>query len=106
MDAGPHIAERIQAGHNAGLYADGLRLAREFASTMPGSAFADLTPAEVHALLERLRAEAPGFFKQLRMDVVALYLSDPVVLQRIGFPGAAIEHGGYPDFDRPPDSRR
>ena len=60
----------------------------------------DLTPADVHALLERLRTDAPGFFKQLRMDVAALYLSDPGVLSRIGFPGPAVDNGGYPDFDR------
>jgi hypothetical protein len=107
VEAGPRLAERLRtgAGINAPLYADGLRLARELATQMFGRALsdpalADLTPADVHALLERLRAEAPGFFKQLRMDVVALYLSDPGVLSRIGFPGPAIETGGYYDFDQ------
>jgi hypothetical protein len=36
------------------------------------------------------------------MDVPALYLSDPGVSRRIGFPGPSIEVGGYPDFDRAP----
>jgi hypothetical protein len=101
VDAGPRLADRMSAGINVALYADGLRRARELAPEMFGRALGDLTPADVHALLERLRAEAPGFFKQLRMDVAALYLSDPDVLRRIGFPGPAIETGGYPDFDQP-----
>jgi hypothetical protein len=101
VDAGPRLAERMRAGINTALYAEGLRLARELATQMFGRAPSDLTPADVHALLERLRADAPGFFRQLRMDVVALYLSDPAVLRRIGFPGPAIETGGYPDFDQP-----
>jgi hypothetical protein len=106
VDAGPRLAERVRAGINAVLYADGLRLARELAPEMFGRALADLTPVDVHTLLERLRADAPGFFKQLRMDVAALYLSDPGVLRRIGFPGPAIETGGYPDFDQPQNQPR
>ena len=39
--------------------------------------------------------------KQLRMDVCALYLTDPGVWGRIGFPGPSVERGGYPDFDQP-----
>jgi Gluconate 2-dehydrogenase subunit 3 len=104
VDAGPRLADRLRtgAGINAPLYADGLRRARELAAEMFGRdrAPADLTPADLHALLERLRTDAPGFFKQLRMDVSALYLSDPAVQRRIGFPGPAIETGGYPDFDQ------
>jgi hypothetical protein len=101
VQAGPRLADRVRAGINAALYADGLRLARELAPPMFGRALADLTPGDLHALLERLRADAPGFFKQLRMDVAALYLSDPGVLRRIGFPGPSTETGGYPDFDQP-----
>ena len=108
VDVGPRLAHRMRsgAGINVTLYADGLRRARELASEMFGRRAAgdppagDLAPADVHALLERLRTDAPGFFKQLRMDVSALYLSDPAVLRRIGFPGPAIETGGYPDFDQ------
>jgi hypothetical protein len=103
VDAGPRLADRLRAGTgiNASVYADGLRLARDLAPEMFARPLGDLTPADVHALLERLRTDAPGFFKQLRMDVAALYLSDPGVLSRIGFPGPAVETGGYPDFDQP-----
>ncbi|MEY2427611.1 MAG: hypothetical protein QOJ40_496, partial [Verrucomicrobiota bacterium] len=48
-----------------------------------------------------VREKLPSFFKQLRMDVSALYLSDPAVWQRIGFPGPSTASGGYPDFDLP-----
>jgi Gluconate 2-dehydrogenase subunit 3 len=101
VNAGPRLADRVRAGINAALYADGLRLARELASEMFAHPLTDLAPADLHALIERLRQQSPGFFKQLRMDVVALYLSDPDVWRRIGFPGPAIETGGYPDFDQP-----
>ena len=101
VNAGPRLADRMRAGVNAALYADGLRRACALAPEMFGCALVELTPADVHMLIERLRVDAPGFFKQLRMDVAALYLSDPGVWKRIGFPGAAIESGGYPDFDRP-----
>jgi hypothetical protein len=101
VNAGSRLADRMRAGINAALYADGLRRARELAPEMFESALVDLAPADLHALLDRLRVEAPGFFKQLRMDVAALYLGDPGVWRRIGFPGPAIETGGYPDFDQP-----
>jgi hypothetical protein len=101
VNAGPRLADRLCAGINAALYADGLCLARKLAPEMFGCALANLTPTDLHTLLERVRVEAPGFFKQLRMDVSALYLSDPDVWRRIGFPGPAIETGGYPDFDQP-----
>jgi hypothetical protein len=101
VNAGPRLADRLRAGINAALYADGLRRARELAPEMFGCALAGLTSPDLHTLLERLRVETPGFFKQLRMDVAALYLSDPGVWRRIGFPGPAIETGGYPDFDQP-----
>ncbi len=39
--------------------------------------------AELHELLGVLRDKSPDFFKQLRMDVCALYLGDPAVWQRI-----------------------
>ena len=100
VQAGPRLADRVNAGINAGLYTDGLRLADKLAREMFGGALVTLTPADLHTLLERLRADAPGFFKQLRMDVAALYLADPNVWRRIGFPGPSIETGGYPDFDQ------
>ena len=51
---------------------------------------------EIHELLRLLAGVLPAFFRQLRMDVCALYLSDPAVWQRIGFPGPSTETGGYP----------
>jgi len=33
--------------------------------------------------------------------VSAMYLSDPAVWERIGFPGPSTAAGGYPDFDQP-----
>ena len=48
-----------------------------------------------------LRDRMPDFFRQLRMDACASYMSDPGVWQRIGFPGPSTDTGGYPDFDQP-----
>ena len=59
-----------------------------------------LSAAEVHEFLGVLRERMPAFFLQLRLDVSARYLSDPEVSRRIGFPGASIDNGGYPDFDQ------
>ena len=56
--------------------------------------------AQIHELLAVVREKVAGFFKQLRMDVSAIYLSDAGVWERIGFPGPSSESGGYPDFDQ------
>jgi len=101
VDAGPRLLERVRSGTGAALYAEGLRAAREIAQAAFSRRVSDLGPPEVHQLLERVKERAPGFFKQLRTDVAALYLSDPAVWKRIGFPGPSIETGGHPDFDRP-----
>src|SRR4051812_2108848 len=101
VDAGPRLTERIRTGVNAGIYLRGLELARSLAHTRCGHDVSQLSPAEVHDLLAAIRDRLPAFFKQLRMDVSALYLSDPAVWQRIGFPGPSAEAGGHPDFDRP-----
>jgi Gluconate 2-dehydrogenase subunit 3 len=103
VEAGLRLAERMAAGTAAAVYAPGLRTAREIAHEAFGREPGALGPEEVHDLLGRLRERAPAFFKQLRMDVSALYLSDPTVWRRIGFPGPSIETGGHPDFDRPPE---
>jgi len=50
-------------------------------------AVAVLMPVQIHELIATLRDALPAFFKQLRLDVSALYLSDPGIWQRIGFPG-------------------
>ena len=101
VDAGPRLLERIRSGVNAVIYAEGLRAAREIAQAEFARPVGALAPPERHRLLERLRERAPAFFKQLRADVSALYLSDSAVWKRIGFPGPSIETGGHPDFDRP-----
>ncbi len=102
VQAGPRLAEKL-AGAGGGLYAEGLRAAREIAREAFGREPGALAPAEVRDLLGRLQERAPAFFKQLRMDVSTLYLSDPGVWRRIGFPGPSIETGGHPDFDLPPE---
>ena len=102
VQAGPRLAEKL-AGAGGGLYAEGLSAAREVAREAFGREPGALAPAEVRDLLGRLQERAPAFFKQLRMDVSTLYLSDPGVWRRIGFPGPSIETGGHPDFDLPPE---
>lgn len=101
VNAAGTIAERIAAGTNATIYGEGLALAALLAKEAHGRAVAELTSVEVHELLASLRDRLPGFFKQLRLDVSAIYLSDPAVWRRIGFPGPSTESGGYPDFDQP-----
>lgn len=66
-----------------------------------GRGVAALSVAEVQKLLGLLREQAPGFLKQFRMEASAVYLSDPRVWARIGFPGPSTAEGGYPDFDQP-----
>ena len=99
--AGPRLAEKLAAGVNAAVYRRGLSAAAELARVKFGRGVAELDAAQTHELLGTLREQQPGFFKQLRMDVCALYLSDPGVWARIGFPGPSTAQGGYPDFDQP-----
>jgi hypothetical protein len=101
VQAAPRLAEKITAGVNASLYLKGLETADALALRTYGLPPAALTPAQVHDLLAATRDALPAFFKQLRMDVSALYLSDPDVWRRIGFPGPSAQQGGYPDFDQP-----
>lgn len=105
VDAGRRLAAKVESGWNSRLYLAGLELADSLAAQRYGTAAADLDPGQVHELLAALRDRLPAFFKQLRMDVSALYLSDPAVWQRIGFPGPSTESGGYPDFDQPQTQR-
>src|SRR2546423_7847504 len=86
VNAGPRLAEKVAAGLNSSLYVQGLETAERLARNAHGASLAELTPPQVHDLAGRLRDELPAFFKQLRMDVSALYLSDPAVWKRIGFP--------------------
>jgi hypothetical protein len=101
VDAGPRLAAKIERGWNSGLYLNGLALAESLSRQRYAKATFDLDPGQVHELLAAIREQLPTFFKQLRMDVSAVYLSDPAVWQRIGFPGPSTESGGYPDFDQP-----
>ena len=93
VNAGRKIAQKIDAGINAKVYLQGL----EF---LAGNNVLAMSEEQIHELLGMLREKCPPFFKQLRMDVSAIYLSDAGAWGRIGFPGPASETGGYPDFDR------
>ena len=93
VNAGMRIADRVDKGINAKVYVQGL----EF---LAGKNVLAMSEAQIHELLGMMREKLPGFFKQLRMDVSALYLSDEGVWERIGFGGPSSERGGYSDFDQ------
>jgi len=101
VDAAGRLAEKIATGLNQSLYEAGLAAAVESAQSLFGKPITALAAGEVHDLLGFLRDNRPAFFRQLRMDVCSLYLSDPGVWSRIGFPGPSTAQGGYPDFDQP-----
>jgi hypothetical protein len=101
VHAGSGIAERMRRSPMAHVYVEGLKAAREFAREAFGHDVGELNAEGIRELLAMLRERSPAFFRQLRADVCALYLSDPGVWQRIGFPGPSSETGGYPDFDQP-----
>jgi hypothetical protein len=105
IGAGSRLAERIRNGINTVVYLQGLEIAKAIAMDTHARDVAELSPSEIHELLATVRDKLPGFFKQLRMDVSALYLSDPAVWQRIGFPGPSTASGGYSDFDQPQTQR-
>jgi len=101
VHAGPSIADRLRRGVNGPLYIDGLQTAEVIALEMFDQAVSGLGPLEIHELLGALEKASPRFLRQLRADVCSLYMSDPAVWQRIGFPGPSTDAGGYPDFDQP-----
>src|SRR5947209_4705301 len=101
VDAGPRLAERMAAGVNAALYRAGLDAAAAVARAQFGRPVAALGEPSIREVLGALREREPAFFRQLRADVCALYLSDPGVWARIGFPVPPTAQGGYPDFDQP-----
>jgi aldehyde dehydrogenase (NAD+) len=101
VDAGARLAGKMDLGANQTLYSQGIDAAEKMAQKKFHRPLTELTPLEIHELLAALREQLPTFFKQLRMDVSALYLGEPAVWQRIGFPGPSIASGGYPDFDQP-----
>ena len=83
------------------VYVEGLGAARDLPRRTYGKAVHELDASQMIEFLTTLGTKAPVFFRQLRADVCALYLSDPAVWQRIGFPGPSTNLGGYPDFDQP-----
>jgi aldehyde dehydrogenase (NAD+)/phenylacetaldehyde dehydrogenase len=105
VNAGAQIATRIFNGINADLYREGLERAEVISLKRFGRPIEELQLAEVHDLIGILQEIENPFFRQLRADVCAMYLSDPGVWQRIGFPGPSVMSGGYADFDQPQTSR-
>jgi acyl-CoA reductase-like NAD-dependent aldehyde dehydrogenase len=104
VHAGPAIAERARYGVNGPLYAAGLRTAAAIARERFARQVHELDAIQIRALLDVLSEGSPAFFRQLRADTCGIYLSDPSVWERIGFPGPSTETGGYPDFDQPQKS--
>src|SRR4051794_35948548 len=98
VDAAKRLGERLQSGPNASLYSQGISCADELARQKFSTRVEHLSLKQIHDLLARVQEQMPAFFKQLRMDVSALYLSDTSVWQRIGFPGPSALSGGYDDF--------
>jgi hypothetical protein len=101
FNPGRHLAEKIERDYNAPAHLKGLQFAERTAEADFGGPVADLDPVSIERLLGKLREHYPGFFKFLRAETCAVYLSEPAVWKRIGFPGPSIEKGGYPDFDQP-----
>ena len=77
--AGLGAADKFRKGINAEVYTEGLQNAAAAAKQKFGRAIGDLNPSEVQVLLGVLLDQSPAFFKQLRLDVNAAYLSDPGV---------------------------
>ncbi|HKD38546.1 MAG TPA: gluconate 2-dehydrogenase subunit 3 family protein [Pirellulales bacterium] len=101
VNAAARLAEKARSGANTALYRQGIAEAATIAEERFGSELSQLSPEQVHELLAIVQNRLPAFFKQLRLDVSAIYLSDRTVWKRIGFPGPSTESGGYPDFDQP-----
>jgi hypothetical protein len=101
VHAGPSIAERMRRSPSAHVYVEGLKAARALALERFGREVRKLDADAIRELLDAIRDQSPGFFRLLRADVCALYLSDAGVWNRIGFPGPSSASGGYPDFDQP-----
>ncbi|MEW6305961.1 MAG: aldehyde dehydrogenase family protein [Verrucomicrobiota bacterium] len=105
VHAGATLAEKARRGPACELYAEGLTTAAALARQTYGRSIGELTASQIHDLLGVLQETQPDFFRQLRADVSAIYLSDAGVWQRIGFPGPSTDTGGYPDFDQPQTRR-
>lgn len=96
------LAERARHAGTVALYAAGLATATQLAHEKFSRPVAALSRAEIALLLAALLTSSPAFFRALRADTCALYLADPGVLARIGFPGPSVANGGYPQHDQPP----
>src|SRR5579883_3082822 len=66
VHAGPRLTEKLSAGVNVPLYRCGLETAAALARAQFGLAVEALDVAQVHELLDVLRAQQPAFFRQLR----------------------------------------
>lgn len=100
FNPGVHLAEKLRTNPFASGLLQGLAFAEKQSLEMFGIPIGELPPESLNKLLGVLRDQSPAFFKFLRMETCALYLSQPTTWQRIGFPGPSIERGGYPDFDQ------
>lgn len=101
FDPGRRLADKIEVDVNPAPYLKGLRIAEHAALEEFDRPIPKLDAAALEKLLGMLRDGAPAFFKFVRAEVCGLYLTEPTVWKRIGFPGPSIETGGYPDFDQP-----
>jgi hypothetical protein len=114
LDPGPVIATRARyQAQVARLYTAGLAALEQSVSIMfPGRRFVDLSLSERGRVLTAMRnGAAPGaawrnissqeFYRTLRTDVCFVYMTDPDVGRRLGFPGPSTSAGGYPDYDQP-----
>jgi hypothetical protein len=100
FNPGAHLAGKLQANPFASGLLQGLDFAEKQSLQMFGLPVGELPLESLDNLVGVLRDRSPAFFKFLRMETCALYLSQAATWQRIGFPGPSIEQGGYPDFDQ------
>lgn len=112
LSPGHAIATRVRyQEHIASLYLKGLKGLDDSVAIMfwGGRKFADLRLVERRRVLQAIRrGAAPGagwrevssqsFYNTFRADVCFVYMTDPEVCQRIGFPGESTARGGYPDY--------
>ena len=105
------VRSRYEAGR-AAMYLTALAAVDQMTRAMfDKDDFVALEPNERTALLDAVRRGETGgvewgdikpgsFFGSLWEDVVFLYTTHPDTWERIGWPGASFEQGGYPDYDR------
>jgi hypothetical protein len=101
LNPGRRLAQKIEVQPNRASYLEGIQFAQEAAQQKFRRSPSELETAAMGTLLALLRDRCPSFFKFLRAETCALYLSQPIAWKRIGFPGPSIQTGGHPDFDQP-----